>query len=115
MKSFRRDFGIPFEAVEGFKAALTLEQVHEFNLAPSMEAKDSSPTYQMFVDTYGITDAYELEAFEPSQLAEVLENAICSVMDTEAFEAEQKAEKADAAKVLAVKQRTKEFFKGLQL
>jgi hypothetical protein len=39
VKSFRRDFGI--EEIEAYKVALTIDQVREFNLAPSMEAKDT--------------------------------------------------------------------------
>src|SRR5262249_13205879 len=69
VKSFRRDFSLDIEA---YKVALTIEQVTEFGLAPSMEAKESSPTYQAFVDTYGITDAYELEAMDPADLADTL-------------------------------------------
>ena len=37
-------------------------------------------TYQSFVDRYGITDAYELEAMNPADLAEELDSAICEVL-----------------------------------
>jgi hypothetical protein len=41
VKSFKRDFGI--WNIEAYKVALTIEQVQGFALAPSMEAKNSSP------------------------------------------------------------------------
>ena len=66
-ESFEQDFGL--DNVEAFKVALTIEQVEQYGLAPSMEAKTSSPTYPTFVERYGITDAYELEAMEPANLA----------------------------------------------
>jgi hypothetical protein len=68
VKSFRRDFGI--YDIEAYKVALTIEQVNEFNLAPSMEAKDTSPTYAASVERYGITHAYELEALAPATAIE---------------------------------------------
>jgi hypothetical protein len=53
VKSFRRDFGI--DKIEACKVALTIDQVVEFGLEPSMEAKNSSPTYNAFIERYGIT------------------------------------------------------------
>jgi hypothetical protein len=44
VKSFRRDFGL--QNIEAFKVALCIEQVEDFGLEPSMEAKQSSPTYR---------------------------------------------------------------------
>jgi hypothetical protein len=44
VKSFRRDFGLYYTEVEAFKVALTIDQVEHFELQPSMEAKESSPT-----------------------------------------------------------------------
>ena len=62
---------------------LTIEQKRHFALEPSMEAKNTSPTYQSFVDKYpelinsetGIADAFELEALSPEDLAQTLEDA----------------------------------------
>jgi hypothetical protein len=94
LKSFRRDFGI--YGIEAYKAALTIDQVEDYDLEPSMEAKETSPTYNAFVEKYGITDAYELEALEPSDLEEILTNAIDEVIDTNAYNQELAAEEADA-------------------
>ena len=112
VKSFRRDFSLDIEA---YKVALTIDQVDEFELAPSMEAKDTSPTYQSFVDTYGITDAYELEAMDPGDLARTLETAIEEVLDIDLYNQELAAEEADSAQIIAVQKQAEAFFKSLQL
>jgi hypothetical protein len=113
VKSFRRDFSI--YRIEAYKVALTIDQVEEFGLEPSMEAKDTSPTYQTFVDKYGITDAYELEAMDPANLAETLETAIKEVLDLDLYNQELAAEEADAANIVAVQKQAAEFFKSLNL
>ena len=113
VKSFRRDFRI--YCIEAYKVALTIEQVEQFDLEPSMEAKDTSPTYRRFVDKYSITDAYELEAFDPADLAQTLQEAIKDVLDADAYNNELTAEETDSAQIVAVRQQVEEFFKGLNL
>ena len=112
-ESFEQDFGL--DNVEAFKVALTIDQVEHYELTPSMEAKTTSPTYSTFVDRYGITDAYELEAMEPSDLAAELTNAIEEVLDIDLFNMEVKAEQADAAKLVAVQEHCAAFFKSLTI
>jgi hypothetical protein len=113
VKSFRRDFGIP--NIEAYKVALTIEKVSEFDLKPSMEAKETSPTYQAFVDRYDITDAYELEAMEPADLAETLRSVIEDVLDLALYNQELAAEETDSAQIIAVQEQAKTFFKSLKL
>jgi hypothetical protein len=113
VKSLQRDFRI--HSVEAYKVALTIDQVEDYNLEPSMEAKEDSPTYQAFVDRYGITDAYELEALDPADLQEILTDAIEEVLDLEAYNAELEAERQDAAQIIAVQQKVTEFLNSLQL
>jgi hypothetical protein len=115
VKSFRRDFGIHARNIEPFKVALTIDQVNQFNLEPSMEAKESSPTYAAFVEKYGITDAYELEAMEPADLAATLTNAIEKVLDIDLYNQELTAEVTDSAQIIAVKRQADAFFKSLQI
>jgi hypothetical protein len=43
-------------------------------------AKKKSPTYRTFVEKYGITDAYELEALPPNDLLSILKNALEQVI-----------------------------------
>jgi hypothetical protein len=113
VKSFRRDFDLG--NIEAFKVALTIDQVEDFQLLPSMEAKESSPTYQSFVDKYNITDAYELEAMDPGDLADTLTDAIKDVLDIDLYNQELEAEEQDSAQIIAVQQQTAEFFKSLKL
>jgi lipoate-protein ligase A len=113
VKSFRRDFGI--DNIEPYKVALTIDQVEEFGLEPSMEAKDTSPTYSTFVEKYGITDAYELEAMEPVDLADTLTSAINEVLDIDLYNQELEAEEKDSARILAVRKQAEQFFKSLNL
>jgi hypothetical protein len=113
VKCFKRDYHI--WNIEAFKVALTIEQVEEFSLEPSMEAKEDSPTYNEFVDRYGITDAYELEAMEPDDLAETLENAIEDVLDVDLYNQELEAEENDSAEIIKVRKQTEQFFKSLKL
>jgi len=67
--------------IEGYRVALTTEQVEEFGLAPSMEAKRTSATYEQFVARYDSTNAYELEATDSVDLAGTLKDTIKQVMD----------------------------------
>jgi len=48
--AFERDFGVDEDHIETRKVALTIDQVDDLALDPSMEAKESSPTYSAFVD-----------------------------------------------------------------
>jgi hypothetical protein len=80
-----------------------------------MDAKQSSPTYQAFVDKYGITDAYELEAMDPGDLADTLRDAIEDIIDIDAYNQELAAEEKDSAEVIAVRKQTEAFFKSLNL
>jgi hypothetical protein len=113
VKCFRRDHGI--QNIEAFKVALTIEQVAEFSLEPSMEAKKKSPTYKAFVERYGIEDAYELEALEPTDLAEILRSAIMDVMDIDLYNQELAAEEADSSRIIAVRSQFEQFARSLSL
>ncbi len=93
-RSMRDDFGIP--SVKCVKAALTHDQVQSHDLPSSLEAKKSSSRYRRFADQYG-TRAVELEALPPETLQELTNDAIDSVLDIAAFNAELRAEKQDAA------------------
>ena len=93
-RSMRDDFGI--EEVHPIKVALTSEQVHEYELPPNMTAKATSSNYDRFVDQYG-ENVFELESLEPDTLQAILREAIDSVIDVEAYNAEVSAEASDAA------------------
>jgi hypothetical protein len=109
--AFERDFDIPEDRIEAYKVALNIDQVNEIDLVPSMDAKESSPTYAEFVGRYGIDDAYELEALEPADLQQILKDAIEEVMDMTSYHAELEQEKKDAVAVAAAKQMVIDFLK----
>jgi hypothetical protein len=113
VKSFRRDFEIDEDEIEAFKVALTFDQIGEFQLEPSMDAKKKSPTYKAYVKKYGITDAYELEAMDPGDLIEVLNEAIKDVIDIDLYNQELAAEEKDSAEIIAVQKKAREYMKSL--
>jgi len=98
--SLRDDFGI--RAIEPVKVALTAEQVDRFDLQRGARAKRGSAHYRKFVDRYG-EHVYELEALSPGQLQDLIRQAICSVLDLEAFRHEQDQERSDAQSLAAVR------------
>ena len=112
-KSFRRDFGI--RQIEVYKVALTIEQVQNFDLTPSMDAKEKSPTYATYVERYGTTDAWELEALAPADLVDVLIKAIDEVIDIDLFNQELGVEQNDAAKVVVIQEQCATFFRSLRI
>jgi hypothetical protein len=80
-------------------------QVRELELPPAMEAKDTSKNFEKFVEKYGSTDTYELEAVPPEQMQQILRDAIEEVMDRAAFDAEMKQEEKDAAELDVIRKR----------
>jgi hypothetical protein len=93
-RSMRDDFGI--DDVTVVKVALTPEQARELRLPEDTTAKLSSSRAANYVRRYG-RHVWELEAIPPERLQAMLAEAIDAVIDTEAFNAELDAEKADAA------------------
>lgn len=88
-RSMRDDFELDVHAV---KAALTREQVNQYNLPPQLEAKKSSANYKRFVDQYG-KHCYEIEALPAKTLQTIVRDVIDAVIDREAFNAELDKEK----------------------
>jgi hypothetical protein len=100
----RDDFGIPSHRIHAVRAALTADQCTRFNIPADVEAKSSSTNYQRFVRQHG-TGACELEAVPPKRLQQMLRDAIESVMDLDAFKAEQDRERLDAAEIEVARKR----------
>jgi hypothetical protein len=97
-RSMRDDFHI--NNVVAIKAALTAEQVMENDLPSSLEAKATSPNYKRFVAKHG-TRAVELDAMPSELLEQVVRDAIHSVLDVDAFNAEVEMEKQESAQIAA--------------
>jgi hypothetical protein len=108
-RSMRDDFGIA--NLHPMKVALTSEQVEEFGLVPEMEAKTGSKQHAKFVAKFG-THTWEVEALPPEQLQELLEDAIQSVLDLDAFERECEAERLDAQRLEGVRRTIHDVLQG---
>jgi hypothetical protein len=100
----RDDFDIPSHRIHAVRAALTADQCTRFSIPADVEAKSSSTNYQRFVRQHG-TGACELEAVPPKRLQQMLRDAIESVMDLDAFKAEQDRERLDAAEIEVARKR----------
>jgi hypothetical protein len=96
----RDDFGI--RKIVPVKVALTATQVEELDLPPN-RVKEESSRAAKFQERHG-SDTYELEALPPEELQEILDETIRGVLDLDAFNREVDAEKADAAKLEALRQ-----------
>jgi len=93
-RSLRDDFGV--DEVKPVKVALTADQVEDYDLPPTMQAKETSANYKRFANEHG-EDVFELEALAPEDLQAILQETIDSVIDVEAFNHEIDQEKQDAA------------------
>lgn len=103
-RSMRDDFGIG--DVQCVKAALTMDQVKEMHLPPNkLKAKQKSANYAKYVAKHGTEDVYELEALDPAQQKQLLEDAILSVLDVEAYNYEVGKEMEEAAFLDGARQR----------
>jgi hypothetical protein len=100
-RSMRDDFGI--KDIVPIKVALNAKQVADLGLPPQMKAKEGSSRCKGFVDKHG-DDVFEIEAAAPDWTEATLEEAIDSVLDVDAFNAEVKKEQEEAAKLLEIRQ-----------
>jgi ParB-like nuclease domain len=92
------------EHVQLFKVALTIEQVTELGLTESYQpAKEGSPNYRRYVERYGHSKVWELEAVEPAILQGIVEKAIDAVINRKAYNQEVSQEKQDLAHIAAVR------------
>jgi hypothetical protein len=90
---------------EVVKTALTMKQIRALKLPKKFErAKTGSSNYARYVEAYGTDFVWELEALVPKVLQKLLTQAIDSVIDKAAFNAEVAQERADAAHNAAVRE-----------
>ena len=103
LQSLREDFNE--YNTEAVRVGLNQEHIKQFGLSDNTaEAKETSARYKGFVKRFG-KKVYELESITPGQLQHILSEAIDSVIDTELFNTELKAERSDAAYLQAVRER----------
>jgi ParB-like chromosome segregation protein Spo0J len=92
------------------KVGVNPDQVSKYNLAP-LPVKESSSRKPAFVSAHG-KNVYELEAFEPQQLQNIIRDAIRDVLDLDLFREEQKKESEDACHLMAYRNRVQELFRN---
>ncbi|MFL5328964.1 MAG: ParB N-terminal domain-containing protein [Gemmataceae bacterium] len=109
-KTLRDDLGV--SDVFPIKVALTRKQVQAFKLPSMTVAKAGSSRTKAYKKEHG-QHVWELEALSPERLSKIVGNAIDSVLDVAAFNAEVDAEKRDAAFLQAVRNRGAEALKGI--
>jgi hypothetical protein len=110
-KSMRDDFGVT--KVKAVKVALKPGQVRQLGLPPNADAKTTSSRFKKFAARFGPA-AYELEAPPPDLLRRWLDEAVRSVIDVDAFNAQVEKEKQDAATVAGFKKASVDYLKGLR-
>jgi hypothetical protein len=98
-RSMRDDFDVPEHRLVARKVALTREQVDKYKLPVTFHTFKAKK-HQEWADKHG---ARELEALSPELRSKILEQAIDSVIDTEAFNRELDNEKADAERIEAMR------------
>jgi hypothetical protein len=86
-----RTFGVDIELR---RIGLTLDQIKELSLPP-YPAKEQDANYQEYVETTGLTQAWELDALPPDRLAEIFENAINELTDFSELQKLREKENAD--------------------
>ncbi|MDX1945240.1 MAG: ParB/RepB/Spo0J family partition protein [Pirellulaceae bacterium] len=111
-RSMRDDFGV--YGIHPIKVALTSDQIERYNLPPEMTAKAGSSNRKGFVDKHG-ENVWEVEALAPETLQSLLDEAIRSVLDLDAFNREIEAEKNDAAQVESARKVVVEALKEINL
>jgi len=108
-RSLRDDFNVPADRLAVVKAALTKEQIDEYNLPPGAPVKTSSSTAKQFIERFG-DRVWELEALTPAQLRQIVRDAILEVMDVDALHHEQSRERDEAHQLSGYRSAVLEIF-----
>lgn len=101
LQSLRDEFGI--DDITADRVAITHQQADELHLPRNLEAKESSSSYDTFIQQHGRRDAYELEAAPPGQLREWLDSAIRGRINLESYNAEVDRQNEEMRHILARK------------
>jgi len=112
-RSMRDDFSI--ENTELIKVALTMDQAtgtaeingrkRKLPVSDLDKAKTGSASYERYVYRYGTDSVWELEALSPPEQQQLLEEAIGSVVDVDAYNHEVEEEEREAAHLDEQRQR----------
>lgn len=69
------NLGICVPPIRFERVALNMDQIIKFN-PPPFDAKVTSSRYTAYVENHGTTDAWELDALEPSELRRLIETSV---------------------------------------
>lgn len=86
--SLEGDFDVDFE-IE--RVAITMDQIQQYNIPPA-PAKTTDSRYEKFVADTGVAWQIELDAIEPKQLQDIIEDAVEQRFDQDIFDTERYAE-----------------------
>ena len=111
-RSMRDDFNV--QNIHAIKVALTPEQVGKYDLPVGGQAKKKSANYKKFHALYG-DDVYEVEALRPADLQKIVQEAIDSVLDIDAFNQEVDREQEDAAHLDTVRRKVQHVLANIDL
>ena len=78
------------------RIALNLDQVEQYNPPPN-PAKKTDSRWKKYVDEYGITDSWELDALEPQVLVDLITDEVESLVDGDLWQARLDEENAGKA------------------
>jgi hypothetical protein len=91
------------------KVGVNPDQVIDYNLSP-LPVKTTSSRAAGFEAVHG-SHVYELEAFEPDQLQDIIREAIRGVLDLNLFAKEQRRESEDARHLMACRKHVQDLLK----
>lgn len=107
------EHGIRRDQLQVFKVGVNPEHIARYNLKP-VTLKETSSRYDSFVAEHG-ENAYELEAFEPFELQQVIEEAILTIVDRGKIQKEQGVERHLARALEALRQEFQTTYKRVNL
>jgi hypothetical protein len=115
-RSMRDDFGI--ERVHAIKVAITIEQVQQYGIPHGDKAKKgrgkNDRQRARFVERFG-EFVYEVEALPDGELPKLLDEAIRSVLDLDAFNHEVEQEERDAIRIEATRRIARQCLRDLDI
>ena len=106
VSSMRTDFGI--KNLEASKILLTANDVTEYDLPVTLDAKTTSPQFKKFAAKFG-TKAVELDAAPVELIQSKLREAIERVIDIDLFNAQLEKEREDAQLIAAQREAIIQF------
>jgi hypothetical protein len=83
------------------RIALNLDQIQEFSPPPS-PAKETDSRYQAYVDRFGVTDTWELDALEPRLMRSLVEDEILAGLNRDLWDARVAREEDDLVVLRAI-------------